>query len=292
MENIGGKLMIKIKELTELENASLNISIAIYLRNVKDKIKLATEEISKSINNQIKFYGQKEENYVEYKKEILDKYNQEFERLLNEYKIQYINIVEEIAEVQANQKILITNCNTIKNTKEKFINSEEYKKYVKLKQKYKDDMENSLTKIEFDKNLKKYQELKNPVKEYDKKIKENIEKVKNLEEVINLGKNKLDECVQKTLDEIDNLVSRKTKPIQVFENVNIFSKILNKITNLFSGKKKLKMYVIDNGQIEIKQLKENVDITIENTKNNTIAFIEEVLFLRRELNKKIANSIN
>ena len=291
MEKISEVLMFKIKELTEAEVSSLEIMSAIYLRKIEEKLKQSINEISVSIDNQIKFYGQKKENYTDYKNKVLGKYNGEFEKIIDEYQSQFVNIIEEIAEAEANQKVCIANCKKLKNMQQDFINSEEYEKYLKLKQKYKQEMDDSLTKVEFDKNLEKYQNLKNPVKEYEKKIKASLEKAKSFNEVIDFGKSTLNQCVEDTLIELENLVSIKTKSISLVEK-NIFSKLINKITNIFNGKKKVKMFVIDNSDIELNRLEQNVEGIIESTRENTISFIEKALIIREESNKKFINAVN
>lgn len=291
MEKVSEILMSKIKELTEAEVFSLEIISVIYLRKIEEKLKQSKEQISESIDSQIKFYGQNKDNYSEYKNKILDKYEQEFEKIIGEYQSQFVNLIEEIAEAQANQKVCIANCKKLKNMQQDFIESEEYKKFIKLKQKYKDDMDNSLTKVEFDINLEKYQNLKNPVKEYDKKIKASLEKAKSFDEVIHFGNSKLSECMENTLLEIEILVSGKTKAISLMEK-NIFSKLINKITNIFNGKKKLKMFVIDSSDMELNQLEKNVENIIEKIRENTISFIEKILNIREESNQKFINAVN
>ena len=201
------------------------------MRKVEEKLKQSKEKISKSIDKQIKFYSQNKENYSEYKNKILDKYNVEFEKIIDEYQSQFVNIIEEIAEAQANQKVCIANCKKLKNMQQDFLSSVEYEKYLKLKQKYKEEMDDSLTKVEFDRNLERYQNLKNPVKEYDKKIKASLEKAKSFEVVIEFGKSKLNHCMEDTITELENIVSIKTMSISVIKK-NIFSLLMNKITNI------------------------------------------------------------
>ena len=291
MEKTSEVLIDKINKLTEEEVASLEIISAIYLRNLDEKLKQSKEKISESIDKQIKFYGQNKENYNEYKNKILDKYNVEFEKIIDEYQSQFVNIIEEIAEAQANQKVCIANCKKLKNMQQDFLSSVEYEKYLKLKQKYKEEMDDSLTKVEFDRNLERYQNLKNPVKEYDKKIKASLEKAKSFEVVIEFGKSKLNHCMEDTITELENIVSRKTMSISIIKK-NIFSLLMNKITNIFSGKKKLKKFVIDNSDVELNSLEQNVEGIIKVTRENTISFIEKALVMREEANKKFMNAVS
>ena len=290
MENISEVLISKIKNLTELEIVGLEINSAIYLKKVDIKLKECMEEISKNIDNQIKLYGQKTEDYSEYKNNILDKYNSQFIKVIEEYQTQYVNIINEIGEAQANQKVSIANCKKLKNMREEFLDSEDYKKFIQLKQRYKQQMDDSLTKIDFDRNYQKYHNLKNPVDDYNIKIKASAEKAKKFEEIIDIARKKQNDCLEETISQLDKLVSRKTRQIQTLKN-NIFSKIINKLKNLFSGKKKLKMFVIDKSEEEIVQLEKDVVETIENTREDTISFIEKVLMLRENLNREFISAI-
>ena len=291
MENISEVLMKNVKDLTELELISLEISSAIYLKEVDKKLNDCMEEISKNIDNQIKFYGQKTGDYIDYKNNILEKYKIQFTKIIEEYQTQYVNIINEIAEAQANQKISIANCKKLKDMREEFLDSEKYKQFIELKQKYKEEMDDSLTKVDFDRNYERYHNLKNPVVDYNTKIKVSIEKAKKYEEVIEIAKNKQKECLNNTISQLDIIVSKKTRQIQVL-NKSIFSKIINSITNIFSGKRKLKIFVLDRSETELIELEKDVTNTVENTRNNTISFIEKILSKREELNKEFINAIN
>lgn len=292
MENISEKLMQKFTVLTELENNKLNIKSAIFLRKLEEKRNTAVKEIELRVDEEIEFYGQKPENYLEYKKGILKKYSEEFEKISEEYELQYINIIEELQEIQANQKIAIANCKKMKNLKEEFLESDKYQEYKKTKAKYKEDMDNSLTKEEFEKNMNLLKELKNPIEDYDIKIKACIEKAKDYELVIQTCNQKLEESKQKAINEINDLVSKKTSQLVIYRKNNIISKIINKMTNIFTGKKKVQINIIDKSKIELNNLEAETNNTKNNIRENTIKFIEQLIGTREELNNKFNESIN
>lgn len=292
MEIISEKLMQKFTVLTELENNKLNIKSAIFLRKLEEKRNTAVKEIELRVDEEIEFYGQKPENYLEYKKGILKKYSEEFEKISEEYELQYINIIEELQEIQANQKIAIANCKKMKNLKEEFLESDKYQEYKKTKAKYKEDMDNSLTKEEFEKNMNLLKELKNPIEDYDIKIKACIEKAKDYELVIQTCNQKLEESKQKAINEINDLVSKKTSQLVIYRKNNIISKIINKMTNIFTGKKKVQINIIDKSKIELNNLEAETNNTKNNIRENTIKFIEQLIGTREELNNKFNESIN
>lgn len=292
MENISEKFIKKITELTELENNNLKIKSAIFMRKINEKIDISIKEIELRINEEIEFYGQKPENYLEYKKSILEKYFQEFIKFSEEYELQYINIIQELQETYANQKIAMANCKKMKNLKDEFLQSNKFQEYKQIKAKYKEDMDNSLTKKEFEKNMNLLKKLENPVEEYDIKIKACIEKAKDYELIIENCNQKLDECKQKAVEELNNYVSKKTSQLVIYQKNNIIFKIINKITNIFTGKKKVQINIIDKSKVELNNLETEVNNTKNNIRENTISFLELLIKRREELNNKFNENIN
>lgn len=292
MENISEKLMKNITKLAEIENNNLKIKSAIFLRKINDKINIATNEIGLRIDEEIEFYGQKVQNYSEYKESVVKKYAEEFNKILEEYELQYVNICEELMETYANQKITIANCKKMKNLKEEFLESDKYEEYKKIKAKYKEDMDNSLTKVDFEKNMNLLKELKNPIDDYDIKIKACIEKAKDYELIIQNCNQKLEECKQKSIDEVNKIVSKKTSQLVIYQKNNIIFKIINKISNIFNGKKKVQINIIDKSNVEFNTLETEANNTKNNIRENTIKFIEQLIGKREELNTKFNESIN
>ena len=291
MENISEKLMNNLTRLVELENNNLKMKSAIFLKRINEKIETAIKDIESRKVEEIEFYGQKAESYLEYKESVLNKYSNEFNKILEEYELQFINICEELMETFANQKIAIANCKKIKNLRDEYIKSDKYVEYKKIKAKYKEDMDNSLTKADFEKNMNLLSQLKNPLDEYDVKMDACIEKAKDYELVIQSCNQKIEECIQKSIDEINKIVLNKTSQLVVYQNNSIISKIINKITNIFTGKKKLQNNVIDRSEKELNILEAETDNTKNNIRENTIKFIEQLIITREKLNNKFIESI-
>ena len=226
-----------------------------------------------------------------YQNKIKQKYNEEFMKIVDEYELQFINLCEEIQETYANQKIAIANCKKIKNLKDEFLNSDEYLKYKKTKAKYKQDMDDSLTKVEFEKNMNLLKNLENPEEKYQLQIKASLQKAKDYEEIIQKCINKMDECIQTSVNELSNFVARKTGQLQIYKKSNIISKIFNKITNIWNGRKKVKVNIIDKSEYELQNLEKEANTSKEATRTNTISFIEQLLNLREELNNKFKQNV-
>lgn len=286
MENISENLMMKLTKLTELEAAVLKIKSAIFVRNINEKLETSLNEIELRLDEEIEYYNQKPGSYIDYKNKIKQKYNEEFMKIVDEYELQFINICEEIQETYANQKIAIANCKKIKNLKDKFLSSEKYIEYKKIKIKYKEDMDNSLTKVEFDKNMNLLKNLENPEEKYQDQIIANLQKAKDYEEIIQKCVNKMDECTQDCMSELSKFVLRKTSQLQIYNKVNIFIKLFNKMTNIWSGRKKVQINIIDKSDFELQNLETQTVNSIENTRTNTIGFIEQLLNLRENVKNK------
>ena len=73
---------------------------------------------------------------------------------------------------------------------------------------------------------------------------------------------------------------------------NIISKIINRITNIFNGKKKVQINIIDKSNAEFNTLETEANDTKNNIRENTIKFIEQLIGTREELNTKFNESIN
>lgn len=291
MGNINEKLMKNLTKLTELETNNLAIKSAIFVRKITEKIDMSIKEIELRINEEIEFYGQNPENYLEYKKATINKYAEEFKKFSEEYELQYINIIQELQETYANQKISIANCKKMKNFKDEYLESNKYQEYKQIKAKYKEDMDNSLTKEEFERNMNLLKNLKNPIDEYDTKIKACIEKAKDYELIIEKCNEKLEECKQKAIEELNNYVSNKTSQLVIYKKNNIISKIINKITNIFKGKQKVQTYVIDKTKQELNTLETDANNTKNNIRENTINLIEQLIGIREEVNHKFSENI-
>lgn len=288
MEEIDEKIMKNLTKLTELETNNLTIKSAIFVRKMTETIDNAKKKIELGIDDKIKFYGQKPEKYLKYKKLILNKYSDEFKKIFREYELQYINICEELQEAYANQKMAIASCKKTENLKKEFLVSEEYEN---IKVKYKEDMKNSFKKVDFENDMNLHKNLKDPIYDYDIKIKAYIKKAQDYEFIIEKCNQKLEECKKNSIEELNNYVSKKTNQLIIYKKNDIISKIINRITNIFKGKQKIQIYVINKSKVELEDLEKEVDNTKNNIRENTINFIEQILKMREKLDNKFNETI-
>ena len=127
MEDLGQLLFKKIKELVELEVQEIELKFAIFNNRALSKYNEKVELINENFIQQSKFYGKKVEDYENEKNDIIDKYNKEFQKIYDKRRIQYINIVNEIREMQSNQKIALANIENLYSEWDSLIDSKEQK---------------------------------------------------------------------------------------------------------------------------------------------------------------------
>ena len=96
----------------------------------------------------------------------------------------------------------------------------------------------------------------------------------------------MDECTQDCMSELSKFVTKKTSQLQIYNKVNAFTKLFNKMTNIWSGRKKVQINIIDKSDIELQNLDSQTVNSIENTRTNTISFIEQLLNLRENVKNK------
>lgn len=282
MENISEKLIENLTKLTELEINNLQIKSEIFIRKLNEKLETSLKEIELRIDEEIVFFNQNPKKYIQYKESTIKGYEEQLQKIYDEYKIQYINICEELQEIQINQKIAIANIKKIQDLKKEFIKSEKYEQYKALKYKYKKDMDNSENKEDFEKYMNLLKNLNNPIEEYDNKINEMLNKAKEYELINSICIEKINECINNSINDLNKWVQQKTNQLQVYNQSNIFKEFYTIITNFFLGKKRLQINVIDTTEYELECLEQEVSIAKKNIKNNTIKFIKQLLDLKDE----------
>ncbi len=134
MESIGTRLIDQIKRLNELEVQRLEIQLAKFNKEINECYESKINLIEENIDNQIKYYGKNISSYTKEKNSILNRYKEEFQKNYDKRKEQFFNIIVEIQEMQANQKIALTNFKKIAEDKENFMQN--FKKLEALVNKY------------------------------------------------------------------------------------------------------------------------------------------------------------
>lgn len=248
MESIGTELMQVYDELTELELVELQIKFSKFNKELKDIFDSKILEIEKNIDSQMEFYGIKSEDYYGEKQNILNKYIQEFQKIYDERKVQFYNIENEIAEIQANQKITLTNFyKTTDNRKKGYLKDENSEEYTE-----------SLVKL-----LQKYNSYDYLIKECDKK---------------------LEECLSASKDDFEEITKYRNTNLSVVKKANLISKIINKIIGIFSGSSRFDKKIAKNMEKELVDISNNTNSVIEKINSQTLSIISLIEQARNEIN--------
>ena len=216
MKDLGSKLAVYIKELSEIEVLEIEILFAKFNNILKQYYEEKIKAIEENIDEQILFFGKKIEDYETEKSRIISKYTDEFQKIYDQRKEQYYNIIAEIQEAQANQKIALTNFTTVTNS-----------------------IKNNSSNM------------------YDKKQVALIEKYNNYDVIINEFIKKLDECIDNSINDFNEIVKYRNSNLDTIKKSNIIVNLIHKIMNKFSSKSKIEKEVIQKMESELLEIENN-----------------------------------
>ena len=104
------KLMEDIRKLSNIEQDEIKVYIAEII-NLSEKIKKEKiQMLEKSIAQQIRFYGKKEDVYKKEIENIVKKYEILIQKVSGLYIVWFLAIISELQKIYDNQKISMTNC--------------------------------------------------------------------------------------------------------------------------------------------------------------------------------------
>ncbi len=279
---LGFRLMDSIKEVMELENAKTELTSALYLRKIDEKIANGIELIENSLKGQASVYNVSYESYIDRVKAIISNYTNEVEKIREEYEFQFVNLQLELRETLANQKIAIVNAKKILDTKNEFIESDKYKEYLSTKKILVDNLNNALNKVDYDKYYDMIENLSDPVEIYNQKKRDALKKYDAYSSLVKSCEGKINYCMNETFSEIDRITKENVENSLIIPKENIVTKIVNKIVNMFSGKTKFenKLKLVENN---ISNLASNSEQKVSEIRNTTIELVAEIQSEKEDL---------
>ena len=280
MENIGTSLLEQIKELSDIEVQEKELKFAIFNNKVytvyAEKIKL----ISDNFEGQLQYYGIKD-NFKDEKEKIIARYNEEFQKIYDIRKEQFLNIINEIQEMQSNQKIALANIESLYRRRDEVFDSEEYQEYIEKKNKYEYIINISKNGSNIEKYEKRLVKLRNPLDSYNNKLLALVDKFEKYDGLIFECEKKLDECLIATNDDFESVLKYRNNSLVEKKKENIFTKIFKK---LFSGNKKFKKEVIEKMNNEIDDIQKSNVTLLEIIDRQTINLVAKIEELRYDIN--------
>lgn len=280
MENTTDEKLVNIvDEITQLEINKAQLLYAKFQNTLVKSYEASIKQIENDFIAKASLYGKKETDCVAVKNDIISKYDEEFQKIYDSRRLQFINIQNEIQEMCANKLIVIANFKQIIANKIAFIKSNGYTDYLNKKQKFKEIVDTTLVHDEFDKYTKLLEDLKDPLEIYQNKLVALAAKYDNYDATIKECEKKLEECVESSLGDFEEICRFVEKSLVANKKENFLSKLLSKIFNKIGSNAKFEKNVVQKMQNELveidKDITESVDVIEEQT-IDLIATIEEI----------------
>ena len=249
-------LMDKLKELNELEIKKSKVLATIFQKSTQEIVDKKIQSLKTFFEEQLKFYNQKAENYNEIYQEILTKYQEQLQQIIEPYNQLYINLYLELQETECNFKIAITN--------------------LKKSYEIKEEIWNKVS-----------QDI---IEEYDRKINACKQKKSNYDCLIEECKKALNHCAIDMEKKINSLFQDKSSQILLKEE-NSFTKFFQKIKNVFTGKAKFIAYVIEPIQVELDMLENKLPDVSNQIYQQTITMVAKMKQAKARTNEIFDNMI-
>lgn len=262
-KTLGFRLVDSIREVSEIENLKMQLSSALYVKKVEEKIKSGIDALVNDLKGQATVYGVNIENYTERVEEIKKKYLTEIEKVKGEYAFQFVNMQLELREALANQKIALANA----------------KKMLDLKREYIDANKNALSNF----SLTQITEFKNKVDAYEDNKQKYLKKYYDYNVIIKDCEIKIEKSISETFSQIENISSKIIDNSILVKNENVIMKFINKISNLFTGKAKFETKVME-AEEKISESNLECGTKAEEVRNNTIDLVADIQNKKDSLN--------
>ena len=233
MENIGTALLERIKELSNIELQEQLLRLAIFnnkvYSNYEEKIKI----ISNNFEEQLQYYG-KTDIFNDDKEKIIGRYNEEFQKIYDKRREQFINILIEIQEMQANQKIALANVESVYKSRDSIFESEEYKEYLENKNKYEYIINITKNSSDIEKYKSKLIKLRNPLDFYNNKLVALVDKYEKYDGLVFECEKKLDDCIIATEEDFESVMKYRNNNLVEQKKENIIIRLFKKFcSNIF-----------------------------------------------------------
>jgi len=255
MENLGERISKQLSDLSDIEEKKIKIEFGIFNNKLNESYKQKIKAIENNFTSQADFYGKKEDEYNKEKNNILRKYTAEFQKIYDIRKEQFFNIINEIIEMQANQKIVFANINKV---------IEERDKYKEVNES--DDL-------------------------YYKKLEALTQKFDNYQAVINECEVKLLECTNCALEDFKGIVKYRNESIAIVKKTNFIFNLINKLMNIFTGKVKFQKEVVLKMNNELVNIEKNDNKLVNIISEQTLTLVAKIEEVRAEINNSFEAAI-
>lgn len=285
-KSISERIFKTLQDISQYELNEIQLLIAIIKKNITDSIDKHMETIGNEFKNSCEYYGKNVADVVITRDEIINGYNEVFNKIASKFEEQYMNLALEIQEAQSNQKIAITNMKRVMDSKTKYINSDEY---VSFKNKIKEleaKRDNAEIKAEYDSVVEYLESLRDPVELYDEKLEMFAQKYISYCAIEEQCIEKLKECNGRAKEAIDSVMKYEVGQLAVAPKKSIFSfftKFLNKIT----GAKRFEKEYVLKKKNNLEQITVSTDALSEEISNDTISIVYSIDAYKQSINQAV-----
>jgi len=291
MENSGAKLASIVDEITESEIIKSQVLYAKFQNALKESYHQKIQNIENDFMGKANFYGKSEGDCISEKNAILSKYEEDFQKIFDSRRLQYINIQNEIQELVANKLIAIANFKQIAKSKSEFVNSPTYVEYLNKKQKFENIVETTLNHEEFDNYTKLLEELQDPLETYQRKLVALASKYDNYDATIIECEKKLDECLESALGDFEEITRYVDSSLSVVKKENIIMKFINKFLSKVNGNAKFEKNVVQKMKNELLEIEEDISESVEIIDDQTINIVAAIEEIRANINTQFDSAM-
>lgn len=288
-ENPGTKLASIVDEITANEILKAQVLYAKFQNSLKDSYEQKIKAIENRFIGKASFYGKNEIECAKEKNSILEKYEEEFQKIYDSRRVQYINIQNEIQELVANNLIIIANFKQIAVSKMQFINSSAYRNFLNQREEFQHIVDTTLNHAEFDKYTALLENLKDPLDVYQARLEALATKYDNYTATIEECEKKLDECLEGALADFEEIARYVENDLTVTKKQNIIMKFINQIVNKVTKGSGYQKNVVDKMENELEELEKDILESTEIIDEQTISIVAAIEEIRAGINEEFTN---
>lgn len=254
----GMELMELINQLGQIETIDTEITFAIFRSSTQKRIEEKVNELTNKIKEQMITYGIEAKEFEEQNEKIISSYKEALKKMYTEYENSIISIQLEMQEAESNQKVAIAG----------------FKKIADIKK------ENQVALQSNPNALQKYIEKENAC----------ITKFNDYNTILDECLIETEMCRKEFLQELDK-INIITQEMQLVRKSIKFQEIIQKIKNVFNGKKYYQTFLSKIEQ-NISILENENEPKIKEVNKQNVKFIAAIIVMRKKINNSFKLAVS
>lgn len=265
------KLSVIIKSFGDNSTNRIKIQLCRFNAVAKGIYKKKMKMLNDDIDAKMQLYGLESSEVEEFKSHMNEKYDAEFQRIYDNRKGQFKDLLVEIGELEAIKSISLVNYLKMTKDRSDYMKSNECILYNSEKE----DIENIIKASEGDQKrafIDKLNALEDPLYKYDRKCTALLNRYNNCNSVIEEINAQFNDCIKAMSDDFDEVLKVDTSLEKISKEkfgMNFIKKLLFKLLKL--GKNRFRADVVPEFEKNIKEvnsrnsdMEEIIDIQTKN----------------------------